>query len=224
MATPSELQKLREGNRVRYDRVLWQVESFSTYTDPSGYKTSEWLLKPETKAGKPQQKVAKALYLLREVDPASPDQVNWYLSEELVNPVIMRPPNTANCFAEIQSMLRSQGEPFPDLKGFYRNYFFESATLGAYRNNGIMSQRRTLDYWDATHQWNLAFEYWIKEDQLLVYSARLVSSDDFSDLDWSYQAPSDNSFEDFFKDQDNIYLMISVSLMIVGVLFLLGGI
>ena len=224
MATPSELQKLREGNRLRYDRVLWQVQSFSTYTDPSGYKTSEWLLKPDAKAEKSQQKVAKALYLLREVDPKSPDQVNWYLSEELVNPVIMRPPSDANCLAEIQSVLRSQGQPFPDLKGFYRNYFFESETLGAYRNNGIMSQRRTLDYWDATHQWNLAFEYWIKEDQLLVYSARLVSSDDFSDLDWSYQAPSDNSFEDFFKDQDNIYLVFSVSLMILGVMFLLGGI
>ena len=188
MATPSELQKLREGNRLRYDRVLWQVQSFSTYTDPSGYKTSEWLLNPDTKAEKSQQKVAKALYLLREVDPASPDQVNWYLSEELVNPVIMRPPSNANCFAEIQSVLRSQGQPFPDLKGFYRNYFFESETVGDYSNHGIVSQRRTLDYWDATHQWNLAFEYWTKEDKLLAYSARSVSSDDFSDLDWSYQA------------------------------------
>lgn len=224
MATPSELQKLREGNRLRYDRVLWQVHSFSTYTDPWGYKTSEWLLRPDRKAEKSQQKVAKALYLVREVDSASPDQVNWYLSEELVNPVVMRPQSDANCVEEIQSMLRSQSEPFPDLKGFYRNYFFESETLGAYRNNGVQSQRRTLDYWDATHQWNLAFEYWIKDDRLLVYSARLVSSDDFSDLDWSCQAPSGYFLEDFFKDQDNIYLIISVSLMIVGALFLLGGI
>jgi hypothetical protein len=232
MATSSELQKLRSGNRLKYDRRIWQVHSFSTYTDPAGYKTSEWLIKVDPKAEKAANKTVnraeKAFYLLREVDPEQSDKVNWYLSEEVQHPVIQRPPNAENCLPNILQLFQSKASPIQDLKAFYRNYFFESDSTGDYRENGIVSPRRTWDYWDATHQWNLAFEYWLTESKLMVYSTRTVSPEDFTDVDLSGQAQAQNLDENvvvgFLSDRDNVYLMISISVMVVGVLFLLSGI
>jgi hypothetical protein len=230
MATPSELQKLRSGNRLKYDRRIWQVHSFSTYTDPAGYKTSEWLIKMDVqaeRAGTPRR-TEKAFYLLREVDPQQADKVNWYLSEEVTTPMIQQPPNAENCLPNLLQLFQSQAEPVRDLKAFYRNYFFESDTTGDYRENGIVSPRRTWDYWDATHQWNLALEYWLKESKLIVYSTRSVTPDDFTDVDLASQAQVQdldaNPVTQFLSDRNNVYLMISISVMVIGVFFLLSGI
>ncbi len=78
VSNEAQLQQLRSGDRLTYRSVQWRVESYSTYEDPNGYETSEWLLR--------SQKGAE-YYLLREFDPKNPQGlVHWYLAEEISNP------------------------------------------------------------------------------------------------------------------------------------------
>ncbi len=55
-----QLLQLRPGDRLNYHGVQWQVKDYSTYVDPNGYETTEWLL---------QSKAGAEYYLLRELDP-----------------------------------------------------------------------------------------------------------------------------------------------------------
>lgn len=219
MATATELERLRTGNRLRYNRLQWQVEDYSTYQDPQGYATQEWRLRSDQ---------GQAYYLLREVDPKT-SQVEWYLSEEISKPEVFRPPADQNCVTQIARSMKRRDAPYPDLKAFYRNYFFESETEGSYRSSGETYSRRTWDYWDATHQWNLAFEYWEGEDRLVVYSARAVQPTDFDELDWSYREPSHQGFativqSPFFQDGRWVQIVLASVVMLLGVIFLLSGI
>ena len=62
----AQLQQLRPGDRLNYHGVQWQVKNHSTYVDPKGYETTEWLLRSGT---------GTEYYLLREFDPENPEAV-----------------------------------------------------------------------------------------------------------------------------------------------------
>ncbi|HEY9635357.1 MAG TPA: DUF4178 domain-containing protein [Coleofasciculaceae cyanobacterium] len=169
-----QLQQLRPGDRVKYHGSHWRVKNHSTYIDPKGYETTEWLLRSSG---------GSEYYLLREFDPQNPEGlVHWYLAEEISNPKIFQP----NCFDNLAVRMwhDMQGEktPYPELEALSRHYYFESQTQGTYQGNQEYTSRITWDYWDEAHQWNLAIEAW-SNTELHVYSTKVVKPEKFSDIE-----------------------------------------
>lgn len=174
ITTQTQLQQLRPGDRVKYYGVQWDIKDYSTYNDPQGYETAEWLMRSQT---------GKEYYLLREVDPQSPESlVNWYLAEELAYPSIFGSDSTSDLLINLWDNIQGQKTPYPKLQVFNRVYYFESQTQGSYVNNEGETSRITWDYWDAAHQWNLAIEAWLNRE-LHIYSAKLVKPEEFSILE-----------------------------------------
>lgn len=169
----SQLEHLRTGTRLKYHGIEWRVADYSSYDDPSGYKTEEWLLK---------SKASKEYYLLREVDPQNPTSlVNWYIAEELRHPKIFLPNTLENATPNLWQAMHNQEMPYPILKMFGKPYYFESKTKGKYQDEDEVTSRITWDYWDINHQWNLALEAW-KNGELHVYSTKLVKPQEFTQV------------------------------------------
>jgi Domain of unknown function (DUF4178) len=168
--TSQQLETLQEGDRITYYGVRWQVLDYSTYTDPHGYETEEWLLRSTT---------GKTYYLLKEIDPTSTGE-RWYIAEELPTPTIIDPITQADVLISIVGAMQSRQTPYPQLQLFNRLYQFESATEGTYASEDGTQQRITWDYWDAAHLWNLALEAW-SDGKLVVYSTREVQPENFSE-------------------------------------------
>ncbi|KAM3113568.1 DUF4178 domain-containing protein [Phormidesmis sp. 146-33] len=232
--TETELRQLRAGDRVRYYGVLWHIRDYSTYTDPQGYETEEWLLKSES---------AKAYYLLREVDPANLEKpVTWYIAEALQNPTIVEPGSTRDLFLTLSEDIRSNKTPYPELQVFNRVYQFESRTEGTYQSDDTPTTRITWDYWDQPHLWNLALEAWSdplrvtrRDHTLVVYSTKEVHPTDFSDLQRAYiGASSLSSYNDesdtlestkpFTSDARTIQIIIAAAIALIGILLIFAGI
>ena len=77
VSNEAQLQQLRSGDRIKYRGVQWQVKNYSTYVDPKGYDTTEWLLRSQAEA---------EYYLLREFDPKNPESLCFkrsYFREKL---------------------------------------------------------------------------------------------------------------------------------------------
>jgi hypothetical protein len=168
--TSQQLKTLREGDRITYYGVRWQVIDYSTYTDPKGYETAEWLLHSTT---------GKEYYLLKEIDPTSTGE-RWYIAEELPAPTIIDPTTQTDVLTAIVGAMQSRQTPYPQLQLFNRLYQFESVTEGTYASEDSTQQRITWDYWDAAHLWNLALEAW-SSGKLVVYSTREVQPENFSE-------------------------------------------
>jgi Domain of unknown function (DUF4178) len=177
--TGRQLQTLRGGDRISYYGVRWQVSDYSTYTDPKGYETEEWLLHSTT---------GKEYYLLRELDPASTGE-RWYIAEELLNPKILEPDTRADVLTSLAPAMRAAQTPYPRLQLFNRLYRFESTTEGTYESEEGPQNRITWDYWDEAHLWNLALEAW-SDGKLVVYSTREVQPENFSELRQGDEATS----------------------------------
>jgi Domain of unknown function (DUF4178) len=165
-----QLETLQEGDRITYYGVRWQVIERSTYTDPKGYETEEWLLHSTT---------GKEYYLLKEIDPNSMGE-RWYIAEELPTPTLIDPATQTDVLTSIVGAIQSRQTPYPQLQLFNRLYQFESATEGTYESEDSTQQRITWDYWDAAHLWNLALEAW-SGGKLAVYSTREVQPENFSE-------------------------------------------
>jgi hypothetical protein len=168
--TSEQLETLREGDRITYYGVRWQVMDYSTYTDPHGYETEEWLLHSTT---------GKAYYLLKEIDPASTGQ-RWYIAEKLPAPKLIDPTTQTDVLTSIVGAMQTKQNPYPQLQLFNRLYQFESTTEGTYESESSTQQRITWDYWDEAHLWNLALEAW-SGGKLVVYSTREVQPENFSE-------------------------------------------
>jgi Domain of unknown function (DUF4178) len=168
--TSEKLETLREGDRITYYGVRWQICDYSTYTEPQGYKTEEWLLRSTT---------GKDYYLLKEIDPSSTGE-RWYIAEELTAPHIIDPTTQGDVLTSLVGAMRSRQNPYPQIQLFNRLYQFESTTEGIYESDGGTQQRITWDYWDEAHLWNLALEAW-GNGQLIVYSTREVQPESFSE-------------------------------------------
>ncbi len=168
--TGEQLETLREGDRITYYGVRWQVFDYSTYTDPKNYATEEWLLRSTT---------GKEYYLLKEIDPASTGE-RWYIAEELPTPKIIDPTTQTDVLTSLAGSIRSAQPPYPQLQLFNRLYQFESKTEGTYESDDSTQQRITWDYWDEAHLWNLALEAW-SNAKLVVYSTREVQPENFSE-------------------------------------------
>lgn len=169
-----QLLQLRPGDRLNYYGIQWQVKDYSTYVDPNGYETTEWLL---------QSSVAGAeYYLLRELDPQNPEGlVHWYLAEKIPHPKIFLPNFSNNLADRLWQDMKGDETPYPALQALSRRYYFESRTEGTYEGNQGNTSRITWDYWDELHQWNLAIEAW-PNTELHVYSTKVVRPEEFVEI------------------------------------------
>ncbi len=171
--TGETLQELKEGDRITYHGVRWQVCDQSNYQDDKGYATQEWLLKSTT---------GKEYYLLKETDPSNPEgAVQWYLAEEIIHPTLLNPETQQDVLTQIPERMKLRATPYPALQLFNRTYHFESETDGTFNADQETRQRITWDYWDKSHLWNLALEGW-DNGVLHLYSTREVQPEEFSEL------------------------------------------
>ena len=169
----AQLQQLRSGDRLKYRGVQWQVKDYSTYVDPKGYETTEWLLCSEAGA---------EYYLLQEFDPQNPEGlVHWYLAEEIANPKIFQPDSYNNLAVSLWHDMQGHKTPYRELLALSRCYYFESETQGTYEGKQKDTSRITWDYWDEAHRWNLAIEAWLN-GELHVYSTKAVKPEDFYEI------------------------------------------
>jgi hypothetical protein len=169
----AQLQQLRSGDRLKYRGVLWQVKDYSTYVDPKGYETTEWLLRSEAGA---------EYYLLQEFDPQNPEGlVHWYLAEEIANPKIFPPDSYNNLAVSLWHDMQGHKTPYRELLALSRCYYFESETQGTYQGKQKDTSRITWDYWDEAHRWNLAIEAWLN-GELHVYSTKAVKPEEFYEI------------------------------------------
>jgi hypothetical protein len=202
----AQLQELRPGDRLNYHGVQWQVKNHSTYVDPKGYETTEWLLRSGT---------GTEYYLLREFDPQNPEGlVQWYLAEEISNPKIFQPNLSNNLAGSLWHDMQSDKTPYAELQALSRCYYFESQTEGTYEGSQIETSRITWDYWDEPHQWNLALEAWAN-GELHIYSTKVVKPEEFSAIKkgLGVQVPSIPIWE----------VIGASSVIIVGLLMLIFG-
>ncbi|MBW4562784.1 MAG: DUF4178 domain-containing protein [Mojavia pulchra JT2-VF2] len=171
--TAIQLEELRSGDRLRYHGVDWNIEEYSTYQDPQGYLTDEWLLNSPG---------GSQYYLLREFDPNNQSiSVTWYLAHPLQNARLALPNSQENIVPRLWQDMQSQAEPYPELQLFYKSYYFESQTEGNYETEGDTQSRITWDYWDQEHQMNLAIEAF-SHGQLNIYSTKIVKPEEFSHI------------------------------------------
>ena len=174
VSNQAQLQQLRSGDRLKYHGVQWLVKNYSTYEDPNGYETTEWLLR--SKAG-------AEYYLLREFDPKNPEGlVHWYLAEEIRNPRIYEPESFNNLTVRLWHDIQEQKKPYSELRALGRHFYFESQTQGTYEGKEGDTSRITWDYWDEAHQWNLALEAW-QNTERHVYLTKVVKPEEFSDIE-----------------------------------------
>jgi Domain of unknown function (DUF4178) len=208
--TGETLQDLKEGDRITYHGVRWQVCDRSTYEDDKGYTTQEWLLKSTT---------GKEYYLLQETDPSNPEGVvQWYLAEELTHPTLLNPETQEDVLTRIPERMKLDATPYPTLQLFNRIYQFESQTDGTYNADQETRQRITWDYWDKSHLWNLALEGWDNG----------VQPEEFSEIGTAsesrfWQSPASVS-QPAIGSSREIQFMVAWGLVIVGFFLMLAGV
>ncbi|MDZ7962999.1 MAG: DUF4178 domain-containing protein [Aulosira sp. DedQUE10] len=211
IVTQTQLQELRPGDRVRYHGVDWEIENYSTYQDPHGYLTDEWLL---------SSKGDSQYYLLREFDPNhEPASVTWYLANPLQNPRLLLPDSQENIVPRLWQDMQSQAEPYPELQLFYKRYYFESQTEGDYQTEGKMKARITWDYWDEEHQMNLAIEAFLYK-QLDIYSTKIVHPEEFSHIQKSAETNQINSIDNILRI---VQFFFASLLLLAGILMMIFG-
>lgn len=210
ISTQSQLQHLRPGDRLNYCGVEWQVVNYSTYKDPHGYETAEWLL---------QSHLHKEYYLLREVDQNSQTSVRWYLAEEIRRSKVFQPGSRQDLSFSLWNDMQGGKIPYPELQVFDKVYYFESQTTGGYQDEDEQETRITWDYWDAAHQWNLAFEAWL-DGSLAVYLTKLVNPEDFSKIKKDFITQKAEQYPSINRAWQ---LLGACCLVIVGLIIMIFG-
>ncbi len=217
----SFLPRLREGDRVTYDGTNWEIRDFSTYDDANGYEMMEWLI----------QSSHKSHYLLREVDPEQPEtKINWYLSEEIKVDCVSGERVGDNMQFVLWDAMKGNREPYPKLRALGRLYYFESQTEGTYKGEDGSESRKTWDYWDEEHVWNLAIEAW-QNRELHVYSTQKVSPEDFAIAEKSDQSEklveintSKSLSKNHSKKSDRTWQWVCAwGLVVAGVILMMSG-
>ncbi|TAF07731.1 MAG: DUF4178 domain-containing protein [Nostocales cyanobacterium] len=169
----TQLHGLRPGDRIMYSSVDWDIKDYSTYQDPQGYQTDEWLL---VSAG------GAEYYLLREYDPTEElNSVTWYISNHLENVHLYLPDSQQDIVPRLWQEMQALSTPYPELKLFYKSYYFDSQTEGSYDAQGKTKSRITWDYWDKDHFSNLAIEAF-SDRKLDIYSTKVVKPKEFSKI------------------------------------------
>jgi Domain of unknown function (DUF4178) len=226
IATDNQIRTLRAGDRLTHRGSPWQVQDYSTYTDGlKGYRMEEWRLhSPDA-----------YYYLLREADKADPDgQANWYLAEELKQPVVTQPGQLEDLRPQLAAAMQNNATPYPTLQVAPRTYQFESRTEGTLRSGADRANRVTWDYWDQGHTWNLGLEAW-EDGTLVVYSTRSVKPSEFSAIERANEAavnqqvnkdPTLHQFQQWLKTRQayQIQLGLAVGLLLLGVVLWFMGV
>ena len=223
----SFLPRLREGDRVTYGGTDWEIKDFSTYDDANGYEMMEWLIQSNHK---------KSYYLLREVDPEQPEtKINWYLSEEIKVDRVSGERVGDNIQFGLWDAMKGNREPYPKLRALGRTYCFKSQTEGTYKGEDGSESRKTWDYWDEEHLWNLAIEAW-QNRELHVYSTQKVSPEDFAIAEKSDQPERlvvkntvTNTSKSYFKNyskknSDRTWQWVCAwGLVVAGIILMMSG-
>ncbi|MBD2663086.1 hypothetical protein B6N60_00631 [Richelia sinica FACHB-800] len=211
IVTQDQLQGLRPGDRIRYHSVDWDIEDYSRYQDPEGYETQEWLLKSYG---------GSEYYLLREFDPnQTPNTVNWYLASELPDVSLFLPNSSVNIVPQLWQDMQSRAEPYPELKLFYKSYYFDSQTQGSYQVEGERKSRLTWDYWNLDHTLNLAIEAF-SDGKLNIYSTKIVKPVEFDKLQKNINKYSQTNGID---PEKIIQIVLALITMSVGILLMIFG-
>ena len=211
LSTQTQLQLLRPGDRLKYHGVKWDVKDYSTYDDAYGYQTAEWLLSAPK---------GTEYYLLREVDSQNPETlVNWYLADE-VRPQIFLPDSRENIVPTLWQDMQGQKEPYPELQLFCLVYYFESKTQGSFEGDEVKTSRITWDYWDKDHHRNLALEAWPTNQELHVYSTKVVEPEEFSDIEKGVVQPESSQASSSAICSQRI---LAFSILVAGILMMIFG-
>ncbi len=205
------LQQARPGDRLTYCGIRWDVKDYSTYADPNGYQTAEWLLKSPQGA---------EYYLMREVDPDNAEAiVHWYLAEEINAPKIYLGESLTNAALGLSEKMRSRtAQPYEELRVFGQLYYFESQTEGSYEGEYGQTTRITWDYWDRPRQNNLAIEAWPDGD-LHVYLSKVVNPAAFTAIEKGEIAAIKRNFKKLFA---LLQVLAACGLIIWGFLLMKG--
>lgn len=211
VASESQLRRLRPGDRLEYKNVKWDVIDYSTYSDPYGYQTEEWLLEYQS---------SKIYYLLREFDPENRDnRVHWYLGEKILQPRLFLPESPAKKVPHLWEDIQRGSSPYPSLKLFNKVYYFESQTQGSYQKKGEKEERITWDYWDQPHQNNLALEAW-NDGTLSIYLSKVVHPEEFSQIKIGIPERKYSSF--LSGDLNSSYSVRQLKIIAATILMMIG--
>ncbi len=173
VAQKTQIEQLRSGDRLEYQGVQWQVQDYGTYKDPQGYQTQEWQL---------SSKNCQKCYLQREYNPIeSAEPIHWYFAEEISNPQVLKPGESANLIPSVWQKMQDAKTPEGELQALNRSYLFDFQTEGTYSDHDGSLPRITWDYWDKAHRWNLELEAF-PDKELHVYSSQEVKPEAFHTL------------------------------------------
>jgi hypothetical protein len=202
-ANELHLMALRPGHWVIYAGTEWQVNDYSTYTDPQGYQLCEWELTAprsgntyyllrELETGDSVQHADRAalrtpsglgalpfnsgdLSRSRAIDPESA-AVCWYMAKP-VNTAKIFLPDSGAPITSLWAHVRWGDQPPEALMVYGKTYYYDSQTRGAYSAEGEATgdrvERVTWDYWDADHRGNLAIETW-PDGRLELYISQVI--------------------------------------------------
>lgn len=207
----TQLHALRPGDRVMYASVDWDVKDYSTYFDPQGYQTEEWLLISSSGA---------EYYLLREFEPDEDmEPVTWYISHQLENVRLYVPNSQEDIVPRLWQEMQALTTPYPELQLFYKTYYFDSQTEGSYDAKGKTKSRITWDYWDETHSVNLAIEAF-GDRKLDIYSSKVVKPNDFYNIQ---KGVGDQVGNNSLSSKIVIELIMAITVIATGILLIIFG-
>jgi hypothetical protein len=109
--------------------------------------------------------------------------------------------------------------PYPELKLFYKSYYFESQTEGNYDGKGKTKSRITWDYWDEDHLVNLAIEAFANR-KLDIYSTKVVKPKDFYNIQKNVGSQPKITR---FTTGIIIELILAITILSTGILLILFG-
>lgn len=210
LAQNTQLEQLQVGDKLEYQGVHWQVENYGTYKDSLGYQTQEWLLKY------PNQ---NEHYLQKEYNPATPKKpVSWYFTKKISQPQVLlagsTESSTKNIVPDAWQVMQDAKTPYPALKDFEREYFYDFQTRGTYTDKDGSYPRITWDYWDKARSWNLELEA-LPQNELNVYLAQEVKPESLKvQLKKNFNKTLDFPF---FKT------MLALAAVIIGTLMMIFG-
>ncbi|TAE56031.1 MAG: DUF4178 domain-containing protein [Nostocales cyanobacterium] len=206
----NQLYSLRPGDRVTYANINWYIKDYSTYQDSEDYQTDEWLLVSPS---------GTEYYLLREYEPEEDNSVTWYIANELENVHLYLPNSQENIVPRLWQEMQALVTPHPEIKLFYKSYYFDSRTEGNYESDGKTKTRITWDYWDKDYSVNLALEAFPNQ-KLNIYSSKVVKPTEFSEIQKSIDISKDNNS---YNSGKIIELVIATLVFSVGILLMIFG-
>lgn len=199
----------KNGERLAFDGLEWEVTGQSTYKNDEGYQVREWCCEtPDTEAYlllEEQEKGEARWFFTRWIDPGT---VALRDGEALGGWLRARPwGGRAGALPEPPTVLVHAG----------RNYIYAETTEGVHAEDGETTRKTTWDYWDESRDRNIAVELW-EDGAFDFYNGRTIRASEALIL-----PPRPGAFAALGNLSDNPYALAGVAWFVVyGLLFLFG--